>query len=75
MTTKTFNIDPYSSPLLADFVVDAIRTGKTVRINGIEVWTAWGLPASCRDNGKFWWDSRDGTHWAETGSHVTVEVE
>lgn len=79
-TTRTFRTGP-ESVAAEDFVNEAFAAGKTVTVNGTEVWTRFGRPASSWANGSFSWTTRARTtrgtrqFWSKEGSEVQVTVE
>lgn len=79
--TRTFTVGSDSVDA-EDFVNEAFAAGKTVTVNGTEVWTRWGSPSSSWGNGSFSWDTRattrqgaTRTRWAKAGTTVRVTVE
>ena len=79
-TTTTFAAGP-ESVAAEDFVNEAVAAGKTVTVNGVEVWTRFGAPSSSWANGSFSWNSRARStrgsrqNWAKAGTQVRVAVE
>lgn len=65
-----------------DFVNDAYTAGKSVTVNGVEVWHRFGVPATSWDNGSFSYSSRattakNGTrqNWVKAGETIRVTAE
>lgn len=80
-TTTEFTAGP-DSYRAERFVNDAVAEGKTVTVNGVEVWSRWGSPAASWQNGSFSWKSRARTvkggtrdNWVKAGGTVRVTVE
>lgn len=80
MDTKTFTAGPESFAA-ERFVNEAIAEDMRVTVNGIEVWTRFGRPASCWANGSFSFNSRARTtrgtrqNWVKEGGTINVTVE
>lgn len=81
MSTETFTAGP-DSAAAERFVNEAFAAGRTVTVNGTEVWTRFGNPAASWQNGSFSWTTRATTRrsaernrWAKAGTTVRVTVE